>query len=446
VSSAGGVQSIVTATETSPFTGVRNPRGFHHNPLVYLERTLMQSLKAAFRDAVRHIGLSSLVASGLGCSGALADGIMVERIQLGKAAQMVASPRQEALLIRDGDEIQVTLRTSFRAGPKELAWVVPVPHKPDSVQKADDGIFAKLEAVTAPRFEQFVVKRGFTIGCSAGGSMSSELVGRVAVTETGKAGIYDYTVLTATGTTALSQWLSDHGYNVPAGSEPIFKQYVDQGWCWLAIRLDAQRANGEILAPHPIRYTYRDSRCVYPLVISRLSADESNEVLLYILSYGYHGCENWANRIIESKQLVLESGTPSGTNYERLFQELTCQEEGHLFVPEFANNLNTVGYRPLLEELTGEDPLQKWPEDMGAFYLTRLRAVIPREAMDRDVILVHKGLGRYNWIDSHHRLTSSRMSMTGADVIIVIGLLLVACFVIRRRMKRRHFASPPPAV
>jgi len=406
---------------------------------------------------VRHIALLFLVAASLGCSAAIADGIMVERTPLRRAAKMVASPRQEALLIRDGDKIQVTLRTSFREGPKELAWIVPVPKKPEGIGKADDKLFTKLEELTAPRFEKWVVERGSSIGCSAGVKSSSQPLGRVVIAESGKAGIYDYTVLMATGTTALTQWLTEHGYNTPAGLEPILKRYVDQGWHWLAIRLDAQRASGAILAPHPIRYSYRDTRCVYPLVISKLCADESNEVLLYILSNGYYGCENWANSTIDSKELAIESGTPSGTNYEKLFQKLTHQEGNHLFVPEFAHDLDNVRDRPLLQELTGEDPLSFGHDEMGAFYLTRLRAVIPREAMDRDVILVRKELGKYDWIDSNYQLASSRMSMSGTDAAIVIGLLLVGCLVIRslmtfiwslktvirRQVNRRD--SPPPS-
>ena len=317
---------------------------------------------------MRCIGLLFLVAASLGCSAAIADGIMVERTPLGRAAKMVASPRQEALLIRDRDTIQVTLRTSFREGPKELAWIVPVPKKPEGIGKADDKLFTKLEELTAPRFEKWVVEKGTSFGCGANVKSSSQPLGRVVIAETGKAGIYDYTVLMATGTTALTQWLTEHGYNTPAGLEPILKQYVDQGWYWLAIRLDAQRANGSILAPHPIRYSYRNTRCVYPLVISQLCADESNEVLLYILSNGYYGCENWANRIIESKELAIESGTPSGTNYEKLFQKLTHQEGEHLFVSGICTrpgHRRNVGYRPLLQELTGENPLKYGPERDG---------------------------------------------------------------------------------
>jgi hypothetical protein len=383
----------------------------------------------------------SVVVSSLGGSDAFADGGMFERTTLGKATKLVASPRQEALLILDGDRIEVTLRTSFREGPTELAWVIPIPKKPEDIREADNSVFTKLETMTAPTFEKTVHIQGIIgIGCGASDKSSSELIGRVAVTETGKAGIYEYTVLTATETTALTHWLSEHEYNIPEGAEPIFKYYVDQGWYWLAIRLDAQSAKGTVLAPHPIRYTYRDKRCAYPLLISRLSADDNNEVLLYILSNGSRACENWANRIIETNQLVVESGTPSGTNYERLFRELTRQEEGHLFVTEFAHSLDTegVGFRPLLRELIGEDRFGQ-PE-RTAFFLTRLRAVIRRDAMDRDVIIVPKQVGRYDWVDSQHRLTGTRFSPSGCDVTVVILFVLLVSLLVRNRIKRRRTA------
>jgi hypothetical protein len=394
----------------------------------------MRCCKAGVCPAVCQIAIACLATSCLGQPRALADGVMIERIPLGRAAQMVASPRQEALLVREGDKVQVTLRTSFRAGPQELAWVVPVPHEPESVQQADDAVFTKLEALTTPRFERRSVSRHHVFGCSAGDRTSREsIIGRVAVAETGQAGMYDYTVLTATGTSVLGQWLTDHGYDVPAGSEPIFKRYVDQGWCWLAIRLDAQRAIGEVLAPPPIQYTYRDTRCVFPLVISQLSADENNEVLLYVLGESYHQCENWTTMEIYTDMLTPQEGTSSGTNYESSFQTLTEQNGGHMFVCEFARVLNRPEDSVLLGELTGKDRGKGPSDKVGATYLTRLRAVIPRRAMDRDVMLVRQE--RYQPIEPLHELTSISRSVSRPDAAMVIGLLALALMRITSRRR-----------
>ena len=40
-----------------------------------------------------------------------------------------------ALLVCMDRQVQVTLRTYFRAGPRELAWVIPVPHCADKGRK-----------------------------------------------------------------------------------------------------------------------------------------------------------------------------------------------------------------------------------------------------------------------------------------------------------------------
>lgn len=367
-------------------------------------------------------------------SGALADGVMVERKTLGNAVQMVTSPRQEALLIREGDKIQITLRTSFRAGPQKLAWVIPIPHEPESIHEADDRIFTNLETFTTPRFEMESMSRRHTFGCSGGNSVSRESIGRVAVMKTGQAGIYDYTVLTATGATALTRWLNDHGYNIPPGSEPVFRQYVEQGWCWLAIQLDAQRATGAVLAPQPIQYTYRDTRCIYPLVISQLSADESNEVLLYVLGDGYYECENWTTEVVPTDVLVPLNGTPSGTNYEAYFQLRTAQRGGHLFVSEFARDLNNLSDVGFLIELTRQDPRQEPAEERSASYLTRLRAVISRDAMDRDVTLDRQV--RYGPVDPVHTLGITRRRASTVDATLVIAMMFVAVIVVRRMIPR----------
>ena len=48
--------------------------------------------------------------------------------------------------------VQVILRTQYRAGPKELAWVVPVPAEPMDITAADDAVLDAMDQSTAPRF------------------------------------------------------------------------------------------------------------------------------------------------------------------------------------------------------------------------------------------------------------------------------------------------------
>src|SRR5262249_12139635 len=158
---------------------------------------------------------------------------------------------------------------------------------------------------------------------------------------------------------------------------------------------------------------------------------------------------NWTSFAISDESLKLDNTSASGTNYERLLQETIQREGGHAFVTEFAYDLDTVGFRPLLQALTGEDPLRQGHGDMTLFYLTRLRTVIPPEAMDREVILVPKQLGKYDWIDNNHRMLVSSIESSSNQVsgslAVLAGCLLVLFGYrhIRLRGSRPDQGRPP---
>jgi hypothetical protein len=361
--------------------------------------------------------------------GARADGFFAPRL-LGEATKLVASPRQEALLVDLGETVQVTLRTHFRAGPEELAWVVPVPAKPTDIKKSDDAVFESLEERTAPRFYTRPSK-GFGLGCHCGRPADEAGgLGRkaVVVEETGTAGIFKYVVLSATEAQELTKWLNDNEYFVPAGAERIFERYVRKGWHWLAMRVRPEESGKPTLAPHPIGYTYEDDKLVYPLMISRLSADQDNEIVLYVLNSHRYLCANWANATIDRDQVKLKAGTPSGTNYEELFEAMTTANQGRVFVTEYAARI----WLPLpgldsADGASGEEPTY--------FYLTRLRAVMKPEAMDRDVVLVPVASWEWEDVDNtYHLATSERPRLplagvaaaAGAVFALLAGLLLVS--------------------
>jgi hypothetical protein len=308
-----------------------------------------------------------------------------------QSKQMVASPRQEALLIFDGSTVRVVLRTYFRAGPKELAWIIPVPQAPTEVQAADKNVFGRLEQQTAPRF-YWVERRAKstdTFGGALGGGGTEgggeDVLERgVFVEAAGTAGIFEWTVLGATDADKLLAWLTNNQYAVPDGARPVVDLYVQGGWHWLAVKVRPDVANQKTLAPHPITYTYRDDKLVYPLVISQLSADRRNEIVLYVLARKRFVVENWPNTVISAGLLKREPSSPSGTNYERLVALQTVKNRGHLFIAEYSFDLKAGGRRELLDFLVSAGVAQA---DSPLTYLTRLRAIMTPESMDRDVIL-----------------------------------------------------------
>jgi hypothetical protein len=364
---------------------------------------------------------------------ALADGFMAPRlVGVGEAAGLVTSPKQEAVLIYDGRTVQVILRTHFHAGPKEVAWFVPVPAKPTDVLPGRDRIFEALHWSTTPRF--LVVTRGSKKpGCAAGGS--AEPVGSAVVVEgRGTAGIYAYVVLAGTDAAELVGWLEANQFTVPERAEEGFRRYVDEGWHWLAMKVRPELTDNETVAPHPVVYRYQATTLVYPLAISRLSAAVETEVVLYVLAGRRYMAGNWANATFSDFPLVLSETAPSGTTYEAEFERATDERGGRLFVTEFARDLDTVGGRPLLGLVTQRDPLAA--EHPETPFLTRLRAVVSLRAMDRDAVLVPYPAGKeYEWVDNAYYLSASAGGGVedGFRLVGLAGMLGLALVLVRSR-------------
>jgi len=362
--------------------------------------------------------------------------------EVGRSEAIAASPRQEALLITDGWTVQVALRAHFRAGPSELAWVVPVPAKPQAVTKGADELFKSLDELTAPRFYR-VGSSGLHCGCGSAGSIQAGQP-LVAVESSGTAGIFDYTVLSARDPAALGDWLTRNGYRVGGSAPALFDRYVQAGWHWLAMRVRPEAAaRGATLAPHPIVYSYPagpDGELVFPLAISQVSADQSNEVVLYVLASRRYACVNWSNWTFDPGEVGRRSGTTSGTNYAELFAARTRQADGRLFVTEFADDLSNWSLREgaVLGKDHGLDM-----ELIGRLgdrpTLTRLRAIMGPEVMDRDAALAPaSGFERV-----HNRMNVSSVSdwPALAAPLAAVGLLWTGARLTRRKSSWRRPAG-----
>ena len=365
----------------------------------------------------------------------LADGVMFSRavrVEVGQTGSLAKSPKQEAVLVFDGETVEVILRTHFRAGPKEVAWLVPVPAKPLRVAAGRERIFRRLEEETAPRF--YYYKRTPKLGCGTGAARVAA-GSSVTVESLGTAGIFEWVVLSGKDAKSLIRWLDTNHFTVPQGAEQAFESYVAKGWCWLAMKVRPELTEEDTIAPHPVVYTYKDTRLVYPLAISRLSSDIETEVVLYVLAASRYRVENWANREISDFHVKRLAGSPSGTTYERAFYEVMDEHGGHAFVTEFANRL----WRPLLGLITQRDTFR---EDLPATYLTRLRAVVSLRAMDRDVVLVPDTFGEH--IFNEHPLAASAtdgdMNTVGRLAVLSLALLVGLTLAASRRLGGRLLA------
>ena len=49
-------------------------------------------------------------------------------------------------------------------------------------------------------------------------------------------GMYEVAVLEAGSAAALKRWMDDHGYKYPDGMDKPCEEYVESGWCFVAVK------------------------------------------------------------------------------------------------------------------------------------------------------------------------------------------------------------------
>jgi len=147
------------------------------------------------------------------------------------------------VFFKDGVET-IAIRPAFTGTTSEFGMLVPFP-SPPSLKKAPDDLFEQIAAAADP---PEVVVYPMRPGGGGGPSTPAASGGPAFVTGAKKnkavvivlneeaVGQYQAVVLDAGSAAALKRWMDDHGFRFPDGMESVCQEYVDAGWCFVAIK------------------------------------------------------------------------------------------------------------------------------------------------------------------------------------------------------------------
>jgi MYXO-CTERM domain-containing protein len=92
------------------------------------------------------------------------------------------------------------------------------------------------------------------------------------------------TILSATESGALAQWLDDNAYYLPEGSEPMLAEYIEGGSYFLAAKVaeEAALANGEPLSP--LQVTYDNPVFAIPIRLATLNSPGEQDMVIYAIN------------------------------------------------------------------------------------------------------------------------------------------------------------------
>ncbi len=266
----------------------------------------------------------------------------------------------------------------YAGDPEEFSWVLPV--KPGAVlELASDAWLDVLDGATQPSVGSRTVQcstgtnggsfgggsSGFGCGCSsddgsAGGGDYDETreggdADPVTIVSQETVGPYETVTLSTEQPGVLQDWLESHGYAIPDDIAPIIDDYVAEGFDFVALRLIPGVGVSQMA---PVRVVMPGAVLTLPLRLVAAGTGATTALSLLVIAEGSYEAQNFANAVVDPKDVVWDYATAS-SNYSQLRQQALAGDGGETWLRTYSLP-NT-----LFEEVS--DPATERQDDVVAY-------------------------------------------------------------------------------
>jgi len=94
-------------------------------------------------------------------------------------------------------------------------------------------------------------------------------------------GIFETTTITSRDPKALANWLRENGFVVSTNAEPVIASYIKDNWVFVATKIRRDDAKPDTSTPHPLSFTFKTDKPVYPMRLTGLNGQPLS-VELYV--------------------------------------------------------------------------------------------------------------------------------------------------------------------
>jgi hypothetical protein len=319
----------------------------------------------------------------------------------------------QVVLMREGTRTVLSMQNNYQGPPTDFAMVVPVPVvlSEDNVKTLPRDVFAKVDAMGAPRLVEYwemdpcMVEPPYAMGgcpmCGAGGgairlesgAMDDKDYG-VKVEAEFTVGEYQIQILSAKEATGLDRWLRDQHYKIPTGAAPLLRPYVESGMKFFVAKVDPTKVTFEngMATLSPLRFHYDSEEFALPVRLGLANSPGTQDLIVNILASQRYEVANYGNVTIPTNLDVKEEARARfGEFYAALFDRTLEKNQGAV-VTEYAWDAMTCDPcpGPNLDyhdfATLGADVLEG---GSGTYVLTRLHARYSKDDLQED--LVFKG-------------------------------------------------------
>jgi hypothetical protein len=219
----------------------------------------------------------------------------------------------------------------YSGSPSSFAWVLPI-HGTVTVGLSADVLFDSIDTLTAtqinPPPQNCPAPTNCTVpsGAAAFAAADGGALGSVQVLAQANVGPYSTVQLHSSDSTALDNWLTSNGYNVPAAIQPILDAYVMEGFDFLAMKL---LPNQGVQAMRPVRVTTPGASLSLPLRMASIGTGAITGITIWVVADGRYEPQNFPFFHIDDSQLVWDwSANLSNYTTLRVQQESKLKNAG----------------------------------------------------------------------------------------------------------------------
>jgi hypothetical protein len=299
---------------------------------------------------------------------------------------------------------------SYSGDPASFAWVLPT-RGVVTVGTSSDILFAELDQISAvqvapppssvcncPYCDDYTDDTSTDDSDTAGG-------GGVTVISQSVVGPYETVQLSSTDPTALTTWLTSHGYAIPSDVAPMIGAYVGEGFDFLALKLVPGMG---VSTMKPVRVTTPGASLSLPLRMVAAGAGATVPITLFVVGEGRYEPTNFPWFTVNPSQVVFDYATYS-SNYTTLEQGSFAQTLGAGWSIESAQPTSASGIESAIQGTVSFDPVDSgYGDSMGngaaadagadlaalvynidqtSMWLTRMYAELPRSVLATDLAI-----------------------------------------------------------
>jgi hypothetical protein len=257
----------------------------------------------------------------------------------------------KVVLTRNGQQTAITMASDYEGEPSEFALVIPVPSfiKKDQISVVDTKTIDHLNAYTAPRLVEYfdpdpcedLVARGAPMPTAAAQTAlpappsypGVKVEARYDVAE------YDVSILSAEDSDGLIRWLTDNGYKIPRGAEPVIGSYIKQKMHFFIAKVNLKRMQDSGRAYlRPLQVRYETAKFMLPLRLGTVNADGPQDLVIYALTkHGRIEASNYRTvKVPSDVDVPLFVKDDFANFYKATFEHAVARENMHGVFVEYA--------------------------------------------------------------------------------------------------------------